>query len=232
MHSKEEYKYEPEKTLIGFNVPINSNEINIIKKKLNTICIIIKEDERGSGFFCKFNINGIAKNALFTNNHILDENLIKIGSKINIYYNNSYKCIEITNNRFAFTDKDLDYTCIEILPEDDFHHFLHVEREINTFSPFTTYRNDKIVIIQYPHIISPDFEFGKIKQYTKKNGYLFYSIPTLPGSSGSPILNFNKNLDVIGIHAGSPKDGSSEVNIGIFFKLILDDIEKQFKKKK
>jgi hypothetical protein len=225
--SNQECEYIPEKTLIGFNVPMNSNEINIAKKKLNTICIIfVDKEQKGTGFFCRIDIKGRTKKVLFTNNHVLDENLIKIGSKINIFYNNSYKNIEITKNRFTCTDKYIDYTCIEILPEDDFSNFLKVDSDIQTFSPFKTYKNDKIVIIQYPHIFSPDFGFGKIEKYCKKSNLLFYSIPTISGSSGSPILSFNRNLDVIGIHCGSPKD-SLTTNVGKFLKEILDDIEKK-----
>ena len=227
--SNQAYEYNPEKSLIGINVPINYKEINMIKKKLNTICIIfVDKKQLGTGFFCKIEIKGITKNVLFTNNHVLDENLIKIGSKINIYCNESYKNIEITKNRFTCTDKEIDYTCIEILPEDEYYNFLKVENNINTLSPFKTYKNDKIVIIQYPHEYCPDFGFGKIEKYCKKSNLLYYSIPTIPGSSGSPILSYNRNLDVIGIHCGSPKD-SKTVNIGKFLKEILDDIEKKYK---
>lgn len=225
-------EYDPEKTIIGFNVPINADDITIIKKKLNTICIISVEKARGTGFFCKIYVNFKLKNALFTNNHILGENLIKIGNKINIIYNESYKQIEITKNRFICTNPELDYTCIEILPEDGFHNFLQVEREINTPNPFKTYKNDKLVILQNPHMNSPDFEFGKIKKFSKKDNLIYYSIPTLPGSSGSPVLCFNRNLNIIAIHCGSPNDENLklECNVGIFFKTILDDIEMQYKK--
>lgn len=229
----DQYEYYPEKTLIGFNVPINADDLNIIKKKLKTVCAISIGNIKATGFFCKINIYAKTKNVLFTNNHVLDENLIQIGQKINILYNESNKEIEITKNRFICTNSELDYTCIEILTEDNIHDFLQVDREIHTFNPFKTYQNDKIVIIQYPHSDTPEFEFGKIKKYSKKTNLIYYSIPTLSGSSGSPVLSFNRNLNVIAIHCGSPKDEKlkSTLNVGIFFESILDDIEKQYKLK-
>ena len=43
--------------------------------------------------------------ALLTNNHILNEDKIKLGSKIEIEHNNEKKVIEITKNRFTCTNE-------------------------------------------------------------------------------------------------------------------------------
>ena len=78
---------------------------------------------KGSGFFCEIN-NFPIKYALFTNNHVLNENDIKIGNIINIeYYNKSSyinKKIKINEKRRVFTNKELDYTCIEINESDGY----------------------------------------------------------------------------------------------------------------
>ena len=61
---------------------------------------------------------------------------------------------------------------------------------------------------------------------------MYYNISTLPGASGSPILNSNRNLSVIGIHCGSVNKGElkDKCNRGIYFQSILNDIQNNFKK--
>ena len=75
----------------------------------------------GTGFFCKipFNNNKNIIKVLFTNNHILKEESLKIGKIIHIIYKGEHKTIEITKDRLVFTDSrdykiGLDYSCIEI----------------------------------------------------------------------------------------------------------------------
>ena len=75
----------------------------------------------GTGFFCKipFNNNNNIIKVLFTNNHILKEESLKIGKIIHIIYKGEHKTIEITKDRLVFTDSrdykiGLDYSCIEI----------------------------------------------------------------------------------------------------------------------
>ena len=46
---------------------------------------------------------------------------------------------------------------------------------------------------------------------------------TEPGSSGSPILNLS-NFKVIGVHKGA--NYGQDINLGIFFKLIIEDFKK------
>ena len=60
---------------------------------------------KGTGFFCKID-NFPIKYALFTNNHVLDENNIKKGKIINIEYNNETKTIEIDEKRRVYTNKE------------------------------------------------------------------------------------------------------------------------------
>jgi hypothetical protein len=55
---------------------------------------------------------------LLTASHVLD-----INKEIRLINKNRYKIIKITKNRRVFTDKELDYTFIEILPEADINLF-------------------------------------------------------------------------------------------------------------
>ena len=70
-------------------------------------------------FFCKIPILNKIKNILLTNNHILNEESIKLGNRIKLAYQNKIKIIEKTNERFCKTNFLFDFTYIEILDEDD-----------------------------------------------------------------------------------------------------------------
>ena len=77
------------------------------------------EDMKGTGFFLKIHDKDIPfKKCLITNNHVLNEERIRKGKKIKIEYLNKEKKIRIEDNRRVITNKELDYTCIEILKED------------------------------------------------------------------------------------------------------------------
>ena len=161
---------------------------------------------------------------LFTNNQILDENTIKIDEIIKIRNNNRIiKEIKITKDRFKCTDIILDYTCIEIKENDLLENYLEIEPKINCKNPYDEYKYDKFIIIQYPRDKKMGYSEGKIEKI-ENNFEIYYSISTDNGSSGSPLIDATRNLNVIGIHCGK----SNKFNRGIFIKNILDDINQKY----
>ena len=127
----EEPNIKKEGIIQGHGNPITKEEIFNLFNLDKSMCKISFEIEKGekgkgSGFFCKIDKFPI-KYALFTNNHVLNESNIEIGSKIHFEYlefqksllNSSYKSskkeLKIIQNRKVFTNKELDYTCIELL---------------------------------------------------------------------------------------------------------------------
>ena len=85
---EEKRNYQPEQ-LIDDNEPI---PIDILKKcleKKTATCKILTGN--GIGFFCKLNLKNKSIIALLTNNHILNEEKIKLGSKIEIEHNKKKK---------------------------------------------------------------------------------------------------------------------------------------------
>ena len=103
----------------------NNIEQQLLEKAKKAICEILStinnKNEIGTGFFCKihYNNNKNIIKVLFTNNHILNEESLKVGKIINIIYQGKAKDIKITNDRLCFTDsrdykKGLDYTFIQI----------------------------------------------------------------------------------------------------------------------
>ena len=54
--------------------PIEIKNMKRYLKKEDAVCKLIT-GSGGTGFFCKFKVNGRTMKALFTNNHVLNENL-------------------------------------------------------------------------------------------------------------------------------------------------------------
>ena len=215
----------------GHGSPITIEEINKLFEKDKAMCKISyetldKKQGKGSGFFCKLD-NFHIKYALFTNNHVLGEFNIKIGKKINfeylakslLGYKMSKKQIEITEERRVFTNKELDYTCIELFESDGIYDYFQIDP--NLFEYDNTYLiNNDIFILQYPNGNDISFSYGKI--LSAKDNDIQHNASTEGGSSGSPIIIRCKENYVIGLHSGFIK--KRQYNIAITFISILDDI--------
>ena len=98
--------------------------------------------------------------------------------------------------RYKYTNKEFDFTIIEIVKHDNISQFLTVNKSNND-------DNEQIFSIHYPKGKDLMFSFGKIVK--KNNDNLIYSISTDSGSSGCPLILLN-NLKVIGIHIGYYKN--------------------------
>ena len=97
------------------------NAKKLSEKAKNSVCEIIKNKGYGSGFFCKIkysnNFNEIY--CLITNNHVITKDILINKKNIKIKLNN--KSIEISLNlyRRIWTNEEIDFTCIEIIKEDN-----------------------------------------------------------------------------------------------------------------
>ena len=219
---------------------ISPIKINELFKRSNSVCKILsetKDNEKmfGTGFFCKLNeYNFLFKYALFTNNHILDESKIDIGKSIKfeyLYFNNFNskhttikKEIKITDERRVYTNKELDYTCIEIYESDGIKDFFEIDPEIFKYNNNEVLKNNDIFILQYPKGGDLSFSLGTI--ISIKDKIIMHNASTENGSSGSPIIRRHDNSFVIGIHKGS----KNRYNVAINFVSIANDIKKQAKK--
>ena len=189
--------------LKGQGSPINKNEILELFKKEESIYKIsyekIKGNEikkgKGTGFFSVIN-NYPIKCVLFTNNHVLNENDIKIRNAINIeYYNNkSYikKKIEINEKRRVFTNKELDFTN-EL---DGIKNYF----KIDSILLDNNLKNSDIFILQYLVGNELSFSYGKILSI--KENKIYHSASIKEGSSGSPIIRRSKDNYIIGLNYG------------------------------
>ena len=138
------------------------------------------KDAFGTGFFCEINDNNIPiKKALFTNNHILNKSSIEINKEIKFENCDKEKRITITKNRRAFTNEELDYTCIEIFDTDNINKFFSIEKTI--FNNKDDLINKEIFILQYPHGGELAFDSGKIMDID--DNIIKHSVATKGGSS-------------------------------------------------
>ena len=219
--------YYLEKYITGKIIPIPFNRSQKYLRKTGATCLIINTNDdnkiNGTGFFCELKIKGQKIKGLFTNNHVLNQNDIQIGKKIKINIRdiekdiNIEKSIQITKERFTLTNEELDYTFIQIFNNEPYNNFFKIDKEINSENPYEEYKLDVFCIIQYSNN-EISYSEGKLEKF--ENKILFYSIATDKGSSGSPIIVYSRNLNVIGIHFM----GGETLNKGIYFKYILDDI--------
>jgi hypothetical protein len=172
---------------------------------------------KGTGFFLEINDANLPfKRGLITANHVFD-----INKEIRFLYKNESKIIKITKNRRVFTDKKLDYTFIEILPEDNINLFFIFDDLPN--NDLQHLNNQEIILVQHTKD-DLSYSVGNIREIIGEDSInqITHTCPTQEGSSGSPILLRN-NLTVIGIHLGGLKD--EQLNYGIPILSIINNIK-------
>ena len=183
----------------------------------------------GSGFFLIMNIKGIPFNkCLITNNHVLNEDFFKTNKAIEMEYLNEMKIIQINKRRIC-TSKSLDFTCIEILDNDNIKRFFLINQEILK-SNMNIFINKDIFILQYPKGEDISFSEGKILSIHDEDSFT-HNCSTLKGSSGSPII-LREDSSVIGLHHSSLTQNENnnkinEYNLSTSFSSIIKYILKK-----
>ena len=94
---------------------INMNQMKILIDNLqSSLCEIIKDNGHATGFLCKFKFKNKRLLFLITNYHAVSD----FKNNIKIKLDNKIIEINLKLSRKIFYDKDIGYTCIEILNED------------------------------------------------------------------------------------------------------------------
>ena len=196
--------------------------------KSRSVCKVhSSKGDIGSGFL-------VEGGYLFTNNHVIGSPSVAQFSQIEMGYDDPNKksvFYDLDHTEFLTSDSNyLDYTKVKVKdnPDAPLSQWGHL-----TLKGVAPEKDAALIIVQHPR--------GRRKELAFSDGYtsildhkLHYRVTTEPGSSGSPV--FDINWEVIAIHhAGGhlpvSLDGKSgEVNEGILFKYILDDlVDKQNK---
>jgi hypothetical protein len=191
---------------------------NVINSGLEKCICKIKIDlndnyyKLGTGFFCQLDNN---IKLLLTNNHIINEIFLNSKKDLEIEIDNTTIIINLSIPRFKYTNKEFDFTIIEIIQQDNILHFLSLDNSENI-----NFENKQIFSLHYPKGKNLMFSFGKIKEMVDYK--LFYSFSTDTGSSGCPIILFD-NKKAIGIHFGY--DNNNYFNQGISMIKIIKESE-------
>ena len=214
------------------------NMKTIISQMKNSICQIRNNDNYGTGFFCiiPFPDQYDTLPVLITCNHVLEENDLYEGNKIEIFFQldkkEKKKTILIDNLRKTFTNKEIDTTIIEIRREDDedeLINFLNIDYKSykNKLNELYT-ENSQIYIIRYIDGKEAENSLGKIKKNNldEKEYFFKHSGTTYQGDSGSPILSFYNNK-VLGIHKGEVK--VENLNLGVKIRFPIEMFIKKYK---
>ena len=200
------YKIKKEK-----NYAVSKEEISDLMKMEKSMCIIRTEKVYGNGFFCKMDKKFPIKYALFTNNHLLNENDLKFGNEItfdclqlkkSFFFSSSYKKVTkkiiIGNeNRKIFTNKVLDYTCIELFESDGIKDFFEIDPKMyGDYYNKSFFMNLQIFILYFKDGYNLSFSQGKILSMEEE--YFYSNFSTSDGADGAPIICRCQDNYVIG----------------------------------
>ena len=200
-------------------------KMNIANKVMKSICkIIIKNDDKisyGTGFF--LNVTNSLK-YLLTNYHVINQN--SIGNlELEIWNQNRIK-LNLDNRQIKYFEKPKDITIVEIKNTDDIYKDIEfLDYDINYKNKgYIIYKNVDVFSIEHPCGEEASCASGKIINI---NDYEFdHNISTDNGSSGSPIILLNNNINliqVIGIHKNA--DDKNKLNGGTFIGEIFNEID-------
>jgi len=211
----------------GENITLKNSKI-LFEKSEKSICEIITDKGYGTGFFCiiKYPNKYNEIYCLITNNHVITKNMLTYQENIEIKLNNKEIKISLSKNRRIWTNEEIDFTCIEIIKEDDIIEIINpFEIDYNCYNiKYNIKEYDKRGII-IPGIKEKEIEMPQGIIYYIKNEELFlHNCNTEDGFSGGPIILIN-NLKIIGIHKGYEENNNK--NIGIYFKKILEKINEE-----
>ena len=218
------------------NIINEDNEIfdyQLFKKAMNygiekCVCKIlqeVKENDQiklktGTGFFCT--ISSLNLRAFLSNNHVLGQEFLDNEKKLILFSEidgkEEKKEINLELDRYKYTNKELDYTIIEILKEDNINDYLEIDQYINS----SNYNGEFVFSVQFPGGKNLKISCGK--NLEKKSSFFFYTLGTDRGSSGSPIILI-ENAKVIGLHKAGYLGKNNKINIGIPMDLIISNIK-------
>ena len=216
-----EDNFEKQVCIEGSLPSISPEVANIITtQSKKSVCKIKNNKETGTGFLCLIPFPDKDKllGVLITNNHVLGENDIMNGKTIKFSINDGEFKYEILidDSRKVYTSEKYDVTIIEIKRNEDgldYNTFLEVDNMIYEEISEEKFKNCYIYILHYPKENKVQISAGKAKGIEIENFNIEHLCNTESGSSGSPIITYEKNR-VIGVH----KEGSKKVNRGTFLK--------------
>lgn len=210
-----------------------SMKLDILNEIAKSICKINISQSQSTGFFIKFQKDQKTIYALVTAYHSLPIELYKKNTEIEIIPNigNIKQIIKLDVRRRIFFLQDEDITTIEIYKEDnliDNVKFLNYDKKCQ-IQNYDNYLDIDTFILHHPKGEDLECNSGKIIQVKSPKEFEFqHTLDTDEGSSGSPILLFDKDNEepkVIGVHTSFINGNKN--NIGTFINVLSKKVLKQ-----
>ena len=135
---------DEEKFINNYPLPVTIDETELILKQMRySICKIENGNGDGTGFFCQT----LNRKLLITNNHVINEKIIKDNQIIKVKLNDNKikKDIKIKD---YYTSIEYDTTIIEINNNDENINYLEIDDDI--FDENININNKSVYIIRYP----------------------------------------------------------------------------------
>lgn len=121
-----------------------------IEKARNATCqILLNDGNYGSGFFCRIPYkknDNLLLNVLLTCEHILTQDIIFSDNEIKIKVGDEVKNLSL-KNRKKWSNKEMVYSCIEILEEDEINDFYNYDTILKN-----NYTNEMFISNKMNHI--------------------------------------------------------------------------------
>ena len=212
-------------------LPLNT-QTKIFEQMKNNVCKINKGSSSGTGFLCIIpfpdKLNQIP--VLITSNHVIGNDDVKIGNKINLIFNNNISksiIIDFTRKVYVSNHNNFDIAIIEIKKSDELFidNMFEIDDDIyKDFNFYQIYKNKPIYTIYYPKNKNAEYSVNKIKCIDDDNIKIKHLCSTEEGSSGAPLINID-NFKIIGVNIGKDED-CEYINIGTFIKKPINEFNK------
>jgi len=179
-----------------------------------------------SGFFIKIKLKMKEYKFLLTCDHSIPQEIIDSKTKIKIFYGRKIeeikkKIILNSNQRFIKKIKNFDATIIQIKEEDNIYENRFLHPDLNYKMGLEHYLDSQVYTAGYQnediYKRNKNYSTGIIKQISKNEYTFFHTCDMKEGSSGGPIINYDKL--VIGINFGNINE--KKVNAGTFIGQII-----------
>ena len=156
------FEYIREINIKGSPQPIKKEILEVILEQIQkSICKIqCKKGKTGTGFFCliPFPDKTSQLRTIITNNHVLGQSDIGIGSTINFSLNKIEKFIKIDDSRRVYTSKKYDITIIELKINDGIKNDSYLEIDDLIFKDTVNlkkeYRGKSVLLLHFQMVES------------------------------------------------------------------------------
>ena len=206
-----------------FPSSLTKQKTSVILEQIDTSIYKIKNINKklGIGFFCYINYQQIKIPVLITSYQIINEQYLS--NNHNIVVENNNINIQIEFGKTKYLNKDYDLTIIEIKNEKTKNiNFINIDEDILKGGLYT---NETIYVIHLNKQKKKCVSYGIVNDINKFSK-IFFSCNVEPDfACGAPIFNLANNK-LIGVY----KKFSRYFNEGIFFKFIINEFTKEYRK--